>query len=74
MLQVVILEKDAQIPERPAHEVYTDGSEYARDGVARKGVPQYVQIHGLLAKVAFVTRAWILDIQKSLDCHDAPGH
>ena len=49
--QVVVLERDAQIPERPADEVYTDGDEYARDGVARRGVPQYVQIHGMLAKV-----------------------
>lgn len=49
--QVVILERDAQIPQQPADEVYTDGGEYARDGVARRGVPQYVQIHGMLAKV-----------------------
>ncbi len=49
--QVVVLERDAQIPQQPADEVYTDGDEYARDGVARRGVPQYVQIHGMLAKV-----------------------
>ena len=59
--QVVVLERDAQIPEQPAGEVYTDGNEYARDGVARRGVPQYVQIHGMLAKVG---SAWACGVSR----------
>lgn len=49
--QVIILERDEQLPDRAAHEAYTDGSEYAKDGRARRGVPQYVQVHAITAKV-----------------------
>ena len=49
-VQVVVLERDQELPPTPSAEVYADADEYSRDQRARRGVPQFVQIHGMLRR------------------------